>query len=281
MRWIRPASAALFVLALAPGARAQSVADFYRGKQISWILSADAGGGYSSYALAFAPYLTAHLPGNPKIIVQNMPGAGGIRAMTYLNARAPRDGTTSGRVHSSVPFAPLYGISEAKFDPRQMNWIGSIDAAASICVVWHTSPVKTWQDALEKEFTVGGSGAGSHMETLPAMLNKLFGTKMKVISGYKGGNEIYLAMERGEVEGRCGGLLSSISSTRPNWFPEKKVAIPFQIGLDRNPQLPHVPAVGEFAKDNSTPEMVELFVAPHDKNGRLLPPPGGVPARVA
>jgi tripartite-type tricarboxylate transporter receptor subunit TctC len=130
--------------------RAQSVAGFYRGKQISWILSADAGGGYSSYALAFAPYLTAHLPGNPKIIVQNMPGAGGIRAMLYLNSRAPRDGTTIAMVHSSVPFAPLYGIAEAKFDPRRMNWIGSIDAAASICVVWHTSPVKTWQDALEK-----------------------------------------------------------------------------------------------------------------------------------
>ena len=186
---IRPAAAASFVVALfvfalsvlapAPGASAQSVADFYRGKQISWILSADAGGGYSSYALAFAPYLTAHLPGNPTIIVQNMPGAGGLRAMLYLNSRAPRDGTTIAMVHSSVPFAPLYGIAEAKFDPRQMNWIGSIDAAASICVVWHTSPVKIWQDALEKEFTVGGSGAGSHMETLPAMLNKLFGTKMK------------------------------------------------------------------------------------------------------
>jgi tripartite-type tricarboxylate transporter receptor subunit TctC len=281
MRWTRPASAALFVLALAPGARAQSVTDFYRGKQISWILSADAGGGYSSYALTFAPYLTAHLPGNPKIIVQNMPGAGGIRAMLYLNSRAPRDGTTIAMVHSSVPFAPLYGISEAKFDPRQMHWIGSIDAAASICVAWHTSPIKTWQDTLEKQFTVGGSGAGSHMETLPAMLNKLFGTKMKVISGYKGGNDIYLAMERGEVEGRCGGLLSSISSTRPNWFPEKKVAIPFQIGLDRNPQLPHVPAVGEFAKDNRTREIVKLFVAPHEMDRPILTPPGVPPERVA
>ena len=286
MRGIRPASATLFVLAsfvlaLAPCARAQSVADFYRGKQISWILSADAGGGYSSYALAFAPYLTAHLPGNPKVIVQNMPGAGGIRAMLYLHSRAPRDGTTIAMVHSSVPFAPLYGISEAKFDPRQLNWIGSINAAASICVVWHTSPVKTWQDALEKQFTVGGSGAGSHMETLPAMLNKLFGTKMKVISGYKGGNDIYLAMERGEVEGRCGGLLSSISSTRPNWFPEKKVAIPFQIGLDRNSQLLHVPAVGEFAKDNRTREIVKLFVAPHEMDRPILTPPGVPSERVA
>src|SRR5204863_6024560 len=168
----------------------------------------------------------------------------------YLSSVAPKDGTTIGLVHSSVPFAPLYGVKGATFDPRQVNWIGSIATANGICVSWSASGVNTWQDLFDKEFTVGGSGAGSHMETLPAMLNKLFGTKMKVISGYKGGNEIYLAMERGEVEGRCGGLLSSISSTRPNWFPEKKVAIPFQIGLERNPQLPHVPAVGEFAKDN-------------------------------
>src|SRR5260221_899664 len=249
MGWARPACVALFVLALAPGARGQSVGDFYRGKQIFWILSADAGGGYSSYALAFAPYLTAHLPGNPKIIVQNMPGAGGLRAMLYLNSRAPRDGTTIAMVHSSVPFEPLYGIAEAKFDPRQMNWIGSIDAAASICVVWHTSPVKTWQDALEKEFTVGGSGAGSHMETLPAMLNKLFGTKMKVISGYKGGNEIYLAMERGEVEGRCGGLASSINSTRPDSFPQKKITVPMVVALKHSPLFPQSPPVPEFARD--------------------------------
>jgi tripartite-type tricarboxylate transporter receptor subunit TctC len=201
--------------------------------------------------------------------------------MLYLNSRAPRDGTTIAMVHSSVPFAPLYGIAEAKFDPRQMNWIGSLDAAASVCVAWHTSPIKTWQDTLEKQFTVGGSGAGSHMETLPAMLNKLFGTKMKVISGYKGGNDIYLAMERGEIEGRCGGLMSSISSTRPGWFPEKKVAIPFQIGLGRHPQLPDVPAVGEFAKDNRTREIVKLFIAPHEMDRPMLTPPGVPPERVA
>jgi tripartite-type tricarboxylate transporter receptor subunit TctC len=286
MRRMRPARAAPFAVALlflapAPDATAQSVADFYRGKQINWILSADAGGGYSSYALTFAPYLTAHLPGNPKIIVQNMPGAGGLRAMLYLSSRAPRDGTTIAMVHSSVPFAPLYGIAEAKFDPRPMNWIGSLDAAASVCVAWHTSPIKTWQDTLEKQFTVGGSGAGSHMETLPAMLNKLFGTKMKVISGYKGGNDIYLAMERGEIEGRCGGLMSSISSTRPSWFPEKKVAIPFQIGLGRHPQLSDVPAVGEFAKDNRTREIIKLFIAPHEMDRPMLTPPGVPPERVA
>ena len=280
MRHIALGFAAL--LALAPSSlSADPVADFYRGKQIIWILSADAGGGYSSYANAFAPYLSAHIPGNPKIIVQNMPGAGGIRAMIYLYSRAPRDGTTIGMVHSSVPFAPIYGIGEAKFDPRQMNWIGSLDASASICVTWHTSRIKTWNDVLEREFTLGGSGVGSHMETLPAMLNKLFGTKMRVISGYKGGNEIYLAMERGEVEGRCGGLMSSISSTRPDWFPQKKVTIPFQVALERSPLLPDVPAVGEFAKDERARQVIRLFVAPHEMDRPLLAPPGVPAERIA
>ena len=159
-----------------------------------------AGGGYASYAEAFAPYFSAHIPGKPNIVIQNMPGGGGLRAMLYLYSVAPKDGTTLGLVHSSVPFAPLYGIKAAKFDPRKMHWIGSIDATTGICVAWHTSGIATWQDLLTKPFTVGSTGAGSQMETMPMMLNNLFGTKIKVISGYKGGNDIYLAMERGEVQ---------------------------------------------------------------------------------
>jgi len=224
--------AVAFLLA---GAVAAAEENFYAGRQIAWILSADAGGGYASYARAFAPFFAKHIPGNPGIVIQHMPGAGGIRAMNYLNSVAPKDGTMLGLVHSSVPFAPLFGLKGAKFDPRQMHWIGSIDANTAICIAWHSSRIKTWQDALEREFTVGGSGAGSQMETMPAMLNKLFGAKMKVISGYKGGNEIYLAMERGEVDGRCGGLVSSINSTRPGWFVQKKINVPIVVALARSP----------------------------------------------
>ncbi len=169
-------------LCLGAGARADPVADFYRGRSINWILSAGAGGGYASYAQAFAPYFAAHIPGNPPIVIQNMPGGGGIRAMLYLNAVAPKDGTTLGLVHSSVPFAPLYGIKAASFDPRRMNWIGSIDASTGICVAWHKSGIATWQDMLTKPFTVGSTGAGSQMETMPIMLDNLFGTKIKVIA---------------------------------------------------------------------------------------------------
>jgi tripartite-type tricarboxylate transporter receptor subunit TctC len=272
---------ALFaVLALTVPGMAHADDDFYKGRQIAWILSADAGGGYASYARAFAPFFADHIPGKPYIVIQHMPGAGGIRAMNYLDAIAPKDGSVLGLVHSSVPFAPLFGIKGAKFDPRQMNWIGSLDANTAICIAWHASAIKSWKDMLEKEFTVGGSGAGSQMETMPAMLNKLFGSKMKVISGYKGGNEIYLAMERGEVDGRCGGLVSSINSTRPDWFPQRKITVPIVIALERARLFPDVPAVAEFAKDGHTRQILELFVAPQAMDRPILAPPGVPSERV-
>ncbi|HTP92656.1 MAG TPA: tripartite tricarboxylate transporter substrate-binding protein [Xanthobacteraceae bacterium] len=276
--WLIALGAALW---LRPAAHADPIADFYKGRSISWILSAGAGGGYSSYAQAFAPYFSAHIPGNPTIVVQNMPGGGGIRAMLYLESVAPKDGATLGLVHSSVPFAPLYGIRAASFDPRKMNWIGSIDASTGICVAWHTSGIATWQDLLTKTFVVGGSGAGSQMETMPEMLNKLFGTKIKVVSGYKGGNDIYLAMERGEIQGRCGGLISSISATRPDWFPQKKVSVPIQIATARNPMFPDVPTVMELAKDERTKKILQLVLAPLEMDRPILAPPGAPPERVA
>jgi tripartite-type tricarboxylate transporter receptor subunit TctC len=277
MRWRFSSFAGAGMLALAlaaSAAAADPVADFYKGKQINWILSAGAGGGYAAYALAFAPYFSAHIPGNPHIVVQNMPGAGGIRAMLFLQSVAPKDGTTIGLVHSSVPFAPLYGIKGANFDPKQMNWIGSINAATGICVSWTASGITKWQDLFDKEFIVGGTGAGSQMETMPAMLNKLFGTRIKVISGYKGGNDVYLAMERGEVHGRCGGLISSIKSTRPDWFPQKKVSVPIQIALERDPEFPDSPALIEFAKDQLTKDVLQLTLAPMGMDRPILAPPG-------
>jgi tripartite-type tricarboxylate transporter receptor subunit TctC len=272
-------AARIAALALSVASAGAALADdeFYKGRQISWILSADAGGGYASYARAFAPFFASHIPGKPNIVVQHMPGAGGIRAMNYLDSVAAKDGTVLGLVHSSVPFAPLFGIKGAKFDPRHANWIGSLDSSVAICIAWHTSSIKTWQDVLEREFTVGGSGVGSQMETMPAMLNKLFGTRMKVISGYKGGNEIYLAMERGEVDGRCGSLVSSINSTRPDWFPQKKVNVPVQIALERDPAFPEVPAVVEFAKDAKTKQILQLVLSPMAMDRPILTPPG-VPA---
>jgi tripartite-type tricarboxylate transporter receptor subunit TctC len=201
--------------------------------------------------------------------------------MNYFQAVAPKDGTTIGFVHSSVPLAPLYGLKGAKFDPRSMSWLGSLSASPNICVVWHTSPIKNWHDAQTKEFSVGGTGAGSSMEAIPAVLNKFFGTKIKVVSGYKGGNEIYLAMERGEVDGRCAGLVSSINSTRPDWFPQKKVIVPFVVDFERNPLFPDAPAVAEFAKDKISLQVLGLLIAPQKMDRPFLVPPGAPADRVA
>jgi tripartite-type tricarboxylate transporter receptor subunit TctC len=269
------ASAATAALALVPSlASAATAEEFYKGRAMTLIMSTDAGGGYASYANAIAPYLAAHIPGKPRLTVQYMPGAGGLRAINYLYSAAPKDGSVIGMVHSSVPFAPLYGLSAARFDPRKIGWLGSIDETSGICVAWHTSGVKSWQDMFSKGLVVGSSGAGSQMETLPLMLNKLFGTKIKVISGYKGGNEVYLAMERGEVQGRCGSLVSSINSTRPDWFAQKKVAVPVAIALERNPLFPDIPALSEFAKDERTKQILELVLAPMAMDRPILAPPG-------
>ena len=268
-------------MASARPALADPVADFYRGKQVSLVLSTGAGGGYASYAHAFAPYLSKHIPGNPNIVVQNMPGAGGIRAMQFFASIAPRDGATLGLVHSSVPFAPLYGIKGATFDPRAMNWIGSINSSEAICVSWAASGVTQWKDLYDKTYIVGGTGAGSQMETMPAMINKLFGTKIKIISGYTGGNDVYLAMERGEVHGRCGGLVSSINSTRPDWFGKKKVVVPIAVALERNPLFPDTPAIYEFAKDDRTRKILKLILFPLQMDRPVLAPAGVPSERVA
>jgi len=262
-------------------ASAATAEEFYKGRTITMIMSADAGGGYASYANAFSPYLAAHIPGRPRIVLQFMPGAGGLRAMNYLYTNAPKDGSVIALVHSSVPYAPLYGLAAAKFDPRKMNWLGSIDATSGICVAWSTANIRTWQDMFNKTYTVGSSGAGSQMETLPMMLNKLFGTKIKVISGYKGGNEVYLAMERGEVDGRCGSLVSSINSTRPDWFPQKKITVPVQIALERDPGFPDVPALVEFAKDAKTKQILQLVLSPMSMDRPIVTPPGVPADRVA
>ncbi len=274
----------VFVLAGLAGAmtaKADPVSDFYRGKQISLILSAGAGGGYASYAHAIAPYLTKHIPGNPNVVVQNMPGAGGIRAMMYLYSAAAKDGTVLGLVHSSVPFAPLYGIKGANYDPRKFNWIGSINSSTAICVSWTASGITQWKDLFDKGFIVGGTGAGSQMETMPAMINQLFGTKIKIISGYTGGADVYLAMERGEVHGRCGGLVSSINSTRPDWFPKKKVSVPIVVALQRNSLFPESPALVEFAKDERTKSILKLVLFPLEMDRPVLAPPGVPADRIA
>ena len=180
-----------------------------------------------------------------------------------------------------MPFAPLYGIKGANFDPRQMQWIGSLNASTAICVSWAASGVNTWQDLFDKAYIVGGTGAGSQMETMPAMIAKLFGAHIKIVSGYTGGADVYLAMERGEVQGRCGGLVSSIRSTRPDWFPQHKISVPIVVAMERNSLFPDTPALAEFAKDDKTRDVLRLILSPLSMDRPMLAPPGVPKERVA
>jgi tripartite-type tricarboxylate transporter receptor subunit TctC len=258
-------------------ASADPVADFYKDRQVSLIMSAGEGGGYSSYARAFAPFLSNHIPGKPNIVVQSMPGAGGIRAMMYFHSGAPRDGSAIGLVHSGVPLAPLFKLNGANFDSLKMNWLGALTRADAICVAWHTSKIETWEDLFSKEFIVGGTGAGSQMETYPALLNALFGTKIKIISGYKAGNDVYMAMERGEVQGRCGGGFASLESTRPQWLKQNLIKVPVLFALERSADRPGEVPVIERAKDERTKQILQLALMPQAMDRPFLAP-AGVPA---
>lgn len=268
------------IAAAAPStARAQETA-FYQGKTIRIVISTGVAGGYAEYARLLADHMGAHIAGAPGFIVQSMPGAGGLLAANYLYSQAPRDGTTLGMVHSSVPLTPLWGSTGARFDTLKFNWIGSLDRVDDMCIAWHTSPVKTWPDLLTHDFTVGSSGAGSQMEIYPALLNRLFGTRFKVVAGYKDGTDVYLAMERGEVEGRCGGQLTVIKATRPRWLAEHLITVPIVIAEKRSRDFPDTPSIMEFVQDEATRQQLNLLMLSQNLDRPVMLPPGVPPARV-
>lgn len=260
---------------------ADSVADFYRNKTINFTISTAPSGGHLIYGRLLTSHYGRYIPGNPQFIVKFMPGAGGIKATNYLYSIASKDGLEMGLVHTTVPFAPLFGQEGASFDGSKFNYVGAMDSADGICVAWHASERQNWQDIFSKGLIVGGTGSGSSMETMPRLLNALFGTNIKIISGYKGGDDVFLAMERGEVHGRCGGLVASIKSSRPSWFPEKKVNVLIQVATKRSREFPDVPAVIEFAKDERTKQILEFSLAPQEMDRPILLPPGVPEERVA
>jgi tripartite-type tricarboxylate transporter receptor subunit TctC len=268
----------LFAMLLPTAASAQ--APFYKGKTIRIVISTGVAGGYAEYARLLADHMPRHIAGAPNFIVQSMPGAGGLLAANYLFNQAPPDGTTIGIVHSSVPLTPLFGNKGVRFDTLKFNWLGSLDRVDGMCISWTASPIKTWNDVLTRTYTVGSSGAGSQMDIYPAMLNKLFGAKMKVIAGYKDGTDVFLAMERGELDGRCGGQLTVIKSTRPWWLTERKINVPIVISEKRSPEFPDTPTVMEFVKDEPTRQQIELLMISQGLDRPMMAPPGTPAERV-
>jgi len=260
------------VLCAAP-ASADSADAFYKGRQVNFVVSTATGGGYDAYARLLARHMGRYLAPDAKMVVQNMPGSGGIRAMMFLHAVAPKDGATLGMVHSGVALAPALGIEEAKFDPLAVTWIGSVNKEGKVCISMRDSPVKTFDDTFTHEYIVGGSGGGSQMETYPHAMAAMFGAKIRVISGYKSGTEVGLAMERGEIMGRCGLSVTSIKATRPDWIDKKMINFVVQTSLEADPELPGVPMLTELAKSDRDRTVLEVLFADQLMDRPVLAPP--------
>ncbi len=266
----------------APVVAQQSVEQFLKGKDVRFVLSAGQGGGYGTYAHAIKPYLEKHLPGKPTIIIQHMQGAGGVVAANWMGNVAPKDGTAIALIHrGAVSTAPLFGAQGIKYDPPKFGWIGSMNSEISVCASWSTAPIKTFEDMKAQTFIVGGLGPGSDTDILPNMMNNLFDTKMRLVTGYNSGGAIQLAVERGELQGRCGWSVSSIISTRPDWIRDKKINFLVQIGVDKHEALPDIPLLSDLAKDQETRDIVDAIVSPQLMGRPLLLPPSVPADRVA
>jgi tripartite-type tricarboxylate transporter receptor subunit TctC len=268
------------LLAAAP-ASAQDVASVYRGKTLTLIVSAGVGGGYDAYARPLSRSLSRHVPGEPSIVVQNMEGGGGLRAMNYLFNAAPKDGSVIALVHSTIPFAPLLGLEGASFDPTKVNWIASLNSEPQMCVARQGSKVQSFDDVFKTDFVVGSVGAGAGEELYPLAMNHLLGTRFKVINGYKSGNEILLAMERGEVDGRCALPVASLRSSRPDWITGGKVRFIVQTSVERSddPVVADTPMVLDRTQEPEKRRAFELLFADQQASKPLLAPPG-TPAHI-
>src|SRR5262245_27208032 len=256
-------------------AMADAVADFYRGKTITVIVGYSAGGGYDLYARALARHMGKHLPGNPNFIVQNITGAGSLNAANNIYNVAPKDGTAFGTFARGLAIEPLIGTAKVQFEATKFTWLGSGTNEISICATWHTSPVKTWADALKTQFAVGGEGAGSDPDTYSTLIRNVFGAKVKLVTGYHGTSDIILAIERGEVDGRCGWSWSSIKSTRGAWITEKKLNYITHNSEQKAEELRHIPSIADFANDRQ--RQVIRLVTSRQVMGRPFAAPPGVP----
>jgi tripartite-type tricarboxylate transporter receptor subunit TctC len=271
-----------FLAAILSGhACAEDVAAFYKGRTVNLVISTSPGGDYDTRARLVGKHLGRFIPGAPTVVPQNMPGAGGIRATNYLYNSAPRDGTTIISVEQQIPLTQIFKLSGVEFDLAKGHYIGNTSGSPIVIASWFTSPIKTFDDVLKNELTIGATGAGSGSTQVPAMLNTILGSKFKVVAGYPGGSEIYLAMERGEVAGRATQSLAGWKAQKADWLAEKKLNFLAQGGFKRNSEIPDVPLLLEYAKTEEDRKVVELFLAPDEIARPLLVGPDVPPERLA
>jgi tripartite-type tricarboxylate transporter receptor subunit TctC len=259
-------------------AGAQSPADFYKGKTVELDVGYSVGGAYDLYARTIGRYLGRHIPGNPTVIVKNMEGGGSLRLANWLYRVAPKDGSVLATIGRGTGFDPILGQQGAQFDGTKFTWIGSANNEVSVCVAWNaTSGITKFEDLLTKQITVGGTSMSADTDQFPKVIDGVFGAKMRIVSGYPGGNNVVLAMERGEIQGRCGWSWSSVMSTHKAWIDEKKITVLVQLALRKHPDLPNVPLIMDLAKTDEQKQILKLIFARQTMGRPYLAPPG-IPA---
>jgi len=276
---VAAAMSALAALLAPLPAAAQATTDVFAGKPLQIIVGFGAGGGYDLWGRTLARHIGRHLPGKPSVIVQNMLGAGSLNAANHLYALAPKDGSAIGIIARDAILAPLTGQKGARFDATKFSWIGSPTMERNVCIVYHTSPVKRFADLRQTEMTVGATGFGSGASIYPRALNALLGTRFKLITGFAASSDIFLAMERGEIEGTCESL-DSVIGKRPDWITSGKAAVLLQGGTEPDPQLKNVPFVLDLARNDEERATIRLLYAGQGFGRPFLAPPDLPPARL-
>jgi tripartite-type tricarboxylate transporter receptor subunit TctC len=263
---------------IATPAAADPVADFYNGKQIRFIIRSGVGGGYDQYSRLLGRHIGKHIPGQPTVLPVNMPGGGGIRAANYVAKIAPQDGTILTIVSQGLPVDQALGLNPSfQADLRDFHWVGNLSSSNQVLVTWHTSPTKTLADMMKRETTIGSTQAGSISVQMPAVLNNVIGTKIKIVFGYPDGRDVNIAMERGEVEGRATNPWASYLAVTPH-LVEKKLIIPIiQIGMMKDPALPHVPLLRDLKAIDPDDQAVLEFMSKATVVGRPIATTPNVP----
>jgi tripartite-type tricarboxylate transporter receptor subunit TctC len=267
------------LVALSVAAHAQSVEDFYRGRSLKMTVAAAPGGGADLYARVVVRHLGKHIPGNPSFVVQHVPGAAGLLAGRQLQGSAPGDGSVIALLQRNNLLEPLLAERDVGFDPRKVTWVGSLSKDTYLIFSWHTSGVRTIEDVMQRELILGNTGGGNENVMFPLLLNQTLGTKLKLVRGYKGGGDLAIAIQRGEVQGRA-ITWTTLRADHPDWVRDKKINV-IILALKRNPDLPDVPAAVEYLKDEKDKRLYQLLFATFEAGRPFAIASGTPPDRVA
>ena len=280
MTSLKRAAASLFLATLCMvGAQARAQDSFYKGKTVELNIGYPPGGSNDVYARLLSAHLGKHLPGNPNVVARNMPGAGSFLAANHMASVAPKDGTSIAICAPTIALDEMLATPGVRFKTAQLNWIGRISPLINVIMISKRSPVKTVADAQKAEVTLSGTGVGSTVSIYPTVMNNMFGTKYKIIMGYKGSNEAMLALDRGEVEGHSTAW-EALKTAHPSWKPDGEVTLPVQFALTRNPELPDVPTALEFARTPEEKSVLEAILNATEVGTAFFTAPGVPPERV-